>query len=292
MQQITTTSFAAVAAGVTMFISIAAQAADVRLGIYKPAAGVPTWTGFYIGGNFGGAWGRSDFSTNPNCPPQPVNAVFCNLTPSLANGLAVAGAGTGRLNPNGLTGGLQAGYNWQNGAVVWGAEADFNFLNLKKSLATAGTFPVPFLGTQFALTEEGRTNWLATVRARVGVTIAPNVLLYATGGLAITDFKFTSAYSDNAVDAVFPGGTGSASISRVRTGWTAGGGLEWMLAGNWTLKTEYLYLALASKSFAVPLTNTPAFSQTIFVNADFSAHIARVGFNYKLGYAPAPAVHK
>jgi outer membrane immunogenic protein len=289
MRQITAKSLAA---GVAMFVSIAAQAADVRLPIYKSAAYVPAWTGFYIGGNVGGAWGRSDFSTNPNCPPQPVDAVFCNLSPSLPNGFAVAAAGTGRLNPNGLTGGLQAGYNWQTGAVVWGAEADFNALDLKKSRATAGTFPVPFLGNQFALTEEGRTSWLATVRARMGVTIVPNVLLYATGGLAITDSKFASAYSDNAVDAVFPGGTGSASMSGVRTGWTAGGGLEWMLAGNWTLKAEYLYLAFASKSFAVPLTNTPAFSQTMFVDADISAHVARVGFNYKLGYAPAPAVYK
>jgi outer membrane immunogenic protein len=65
-----------------------------------------------------------------------------------------------------------------------------------------------------------------------------------------------------------------------------------MLAGNWTLKAEYLYLAFSSESFAVPLTNGPAFRQTMFVDADFSAHIARVGFNYKLGYAPASAVYK
>jgi hypothetical protein len=42
----------------------------------------------------------------------------------------------------------------------------------------------------------------------------------------------------------------------------------------------------------VPLTNGPTFSQTMFVDADFSAPVARVGFNYKLGYAPAPAVYK
>jgi outer membrane immunogenic protein len=289
VQQITAKSLAA---GVAMLVSIAAQAADVRLPIYKSAAYVPTWTGFYVGGNVGAAWGRSDFSTNPNCPPEPVDAVFCNLTPTAANGVAVAAAGTGRLSSNGFTGGVQAGYNWQAGAVVWGAEADFNFLSLKRSLATAGTFPVPFLGTRFALTEESRTDWLATLRARMGVTVVPNVLLYATAGLAITDSRFASAYSDNAVDAVFPGGAGSASLSGVRTGWTAGGGLEWMLAGNWTLKAEYLYVAFASESFAVPLTNGVAFRQTMFVDADFSAHVARVGFNYKLGYAPASAVYK
>lgn len=274
------------AAGIAMFVSIAAQAADVRPLIYKSAASVPVWTGFYIGGNLGGAWGRSDFSTNPNCPPQPVDAVFCNV--GSPNGLAVAAAGSSRLSSNGFTGGVQAGYNRQAGAVVWGAEADFNFLDLRKSVANAGTFPAPFLGTQFTLAEDVRTSWLATVRGRMGVTVMPNVLLYATGGLAITDSKLASAYGDNAVDNVFPGGTGSASMSGVRMGWTAGGGLEWMLARNWTLKAEYLYLAFASKSFAVPLTNTPAFSQTMFVDSDFSAQVARVGFNYKLGSAAAP----
>lgn len=290
MRRITATSLAA---GVAMFVSITAQAVDIKPPIYKSAVDIPMWTGFYVGGNVGGAWGRSDFSTNPNCPPEPVDAVFCNLAPSLlANGLAVAAAGAGRLNPNGFTGGVQAGHNWQAGAVVGGAEADFNFVNLKKSLATAGVFPVPFLGNRFALTEGVRTNWLATVRARMGVAIVPNVLLYATGGLAIIDSKFSSAYVDNAVDSVNPGGMGSASMSGVRTGWTAGGGLEWMLAGDWTLKAEYLYLAFAPKSFAVPLTNSPAFRQTMFVDADFSAHVARVGFNYKLGHALAPAVYK
>lgn len=286
MQQITAKSLAA---GLAMFVSIAAQAADDSLPIAKPAADVPTWTGFYIGANVGGAWGSSNFSTNVNCPPPAAQAVFCNQGATSSNGVAVAAAGTGRLNQAGLTGGLQAGHNWQSGSVVWGAEADFNFLDLKKSVTTGGAFPATFLGDRFALTEEARTNWFATVRARAGVTIVPPVLLYGTGGLAITEFKFTTTYSDNARDSTFPGGTGSASLSGVQLGWTAGGGLEWMLHGNWTFKAEYLYLAFASRSFAVPLTNTSAYSQTMFVDADFSAHVARVGFNYKFGGARAPA---
>jgi hypothetical protein len=61
-----------------------------------------------------------------------------------------------------------------------------------------------------------------------------------------------------------------------------------MLAGNWTLKAEYLYLAFSSESFAVPLTNGPAFRQTMFVDADFSAHVARVGFNTSSATLPRP----
>jgi len=212
-------------------------------------------------------------------------------SPFAPNGVAVATAGTGRLNPSGFTGGVQAGYNWQAGAFVYGVEADFNALSLRRSVAAAGTFPVPFLGNQFLLTENIETNWLATVRGRVGVTVVPSMLLYATGGVAFADFKFNSTYNDNAVGAGFTGGVGAGSMSSVRTGWTVGGGLEWMLAGNWTLKAEYLYVDFgSSQSFAVPTANlpTPGFNQTMLVDADFKAHIVRVGLNYKFGYAAAP----
>jgi outer membrane immunogenic protein len=81
----------------------------------------------------------------------------------------------------------------------------------------------------------------------------------------------------------------------VKTGWTVGGGLEWMLATNWTLKAEYLYVDFRS-SFAVPTANIPApnliFSQTMLVDADLRAHIARVGLNYKFGYDAAPVFYK
>src|SRR5262245_33310758 len=51
----------------------------------------PAFSGFYIGLNAGAAWGRTDFSTNPNCPPTIVDAPFCNAAPdpAAANGTAV-----------------------------------------------------------------------------------------------------------------------------------------------------------------------------------------------------------
>jgi outer membrane immunogenic protein len=176
---------------------------------------------------------------------------------------------------------VQAGYNLQAAAFVYGVEADFNSLSLKRSAAATGMFPFPFSAHQFWLTENSKTNWLATVRGRLGVTVVPSMLLYATGGVAFADFKFSSTYNDNA----FPGGVGAGSTSGVKTGWTVGGGLEWMLGMNWTLKAEYLYVDLGFHSFAVPTANIPApgliFSQTMFVDADLRAHIARVGLNYK-----------
>jgi outer membrane immunogenic protein len=183
--------------------------------------------------------------------------------------------------PTRKTSGVQARANWQTGPIVYGGEADFNALQLKEKIVTTGNFPVPFLGNQFALTENVNTDWLATLRARLGVTVAPNVLLYATGGAAFTDFGFSSSYSDNAIGGAFPGGTGSGSSSNMSTGWTVGGGFEWAFVKNWSVKAEYLFVDFPSKTFAVPTSNTPAFSQTMQEKADLSASLARVGVNYK-----------
>ncbi len=71
-----------------------------------------------------------------------------------------------------------------------------------------------------------------------------------TAGVALTDFSFSSSYSDNAIGPTFPGGTGSTSISTVKTGWTVGGGGEWLLDSRWSIKAEYLYLDFGSTNFA------------------------------------------
>ena len=125
------------------------------------------------------------------------------------------------------------------------------------------------------------TDWLATLRGRLGVLVAPQILLYGTAGVALTDFKFSSSYSDNAIGFGFPGGTGSGSTSGVRIGWTAGGGGERFLRGGWSVKAEYLYVDFGSVSIAVPTSNTSAFAQTMYVDADLSASLARLGLNYR-----------
>jgi outer membrane immunogenic protein len=243
----------------------------------------PSFNGFYVGLNAGAAWGQSASSTSPNCPVATVDAPFCNAAPdpSAANGTAVATSGGGTLSPNGFTGGVQAGYNWQRGHIVYGAEVDFGAFDLGQRATESGTFPFAFLGTQYTLTQKVSADWLATLRARVGFTMMQHVLLYATGGLALSDVKFSSSYSDNAIDATFPGGTGYGSKSAIRTGWTAGAGVEWVHARNWLIRLEYLYADLGSMRVGVPITNTPQFSQTMTVSSDLTAQIGRLGVSYR-----------
>jgi outer membrane immunogenic protein len=243
------------------------------------------FSGFYIGANAGGAWGRSRFATDPGCPNDPASAVFCNAPPdaSAANGSAVAASGTGKLSSSGFTGGAQAGLSWQTGAFVYGAEGDFGAMHLRKSAAANGVFPLPFAGTQYTVTESLSADWLATLRGRLGFTVTPQLLVYVTGGAAFTRVEFASSYADNAIDPLvpFPGGTGSGSKSQFKTGWTLGGGLQWALNRYWSVKAEYLYADFGSVSIVVPLSNTAAFTQTMLASSDLAVHLVRFGVDYR-----------
>ena len=88
-----------------------------------------------------------------------------------------------------------------------------------------------------------------------------HILLYATGGLAFSDVTFSNGYSDNAIAATFPGGSGYRSKSAIRTGWTTGVGVEWVHDANWLIRLEYLYVDLGSMHVGVPLSNTPQFTR-------------------------------
>ena len=238
--------------------------------------------GLSLGIHAGAASGRSNYSTEPNCPPT-ADAVFCNAAPdpSAVNGAAVGASGSGDVSSRGLTGGVQVGYNWQAGRVVYGGEADFAALDFNETATASGVFPFPFLGTQYSVTNKTTLNWVSTVRARLGMTVTPQLLLYATGGAAFARIHFSGAYSDNATDPTFPGGSGSASTNAVKTGWVIGGGAQWALDHRWSVKAEYLYADFGSVSVAVPLTNTPNFAQTMSATSDVELHLIRIGFDYR-----------
>jgi outer membrane immunogenic protein len=264
--------------------ALAASAALAHADGFEPTVVVaerPVFAGGYIGLNAGAAWGSSDYSTNPGCPDTTF-AVFCDSgESSAANGPPVANSGTGTLSSSGFTGGIQGGYNWQVGNFVFGGEGDFGAFDLGKSVSKSGTFPVAFLGDAYTLNESMSTDWLITLRGRLGYTVMPQLLLYATAGIALTDFKFSSSYSDNAIDSTFPGGTGSQSVSNVRTGWTIGGGGEWAVDSRWSIKAEYLYMDFGSTNFTVALSNTADYTQTMGINADLTGQVARVGVNFR-----------
>jgi outer membrane immunogenic protein len=187
-----------------------------RVPAYMP---VYNWTGFYIGINGGGGWGRSRWDS--------------------ADRFDIDG---------GMVGGT-VGYNWQYGQWVFGLEGDVDWTNISGSTTAFCT-----LGCQT------KNSWLSTVRGRLGWAV-DRFLPYVTGGVAIGD-----------VTASTPGFAGRDDTN---VGWTAGGGVEFAIAGNWTAKAEYLYVDLGK--FNCGLGCGAAATD----NVSFTSHLFRGGVNFR-----------
>lgn len=177
-----------VAAVVSLAMTTMALAADY----YTVAAPLSaySWAGPYLGGTAGYEWG-----TVSNSPTKPT----------------------------GFAGGAEAGYNWQNGAFVFGGETDIN-------LSAAGE---SFAASQFS------NPWFGTVRGRAGVALG-NVLLFGTAGLGYGELSAN---------------LGGLSEDHTKFGFAAGGGVEVGLSANWSAKAEWLYLDLTNANFTLTGTS-------------------------------------
>ena len=141
------------------------------------------------------------------------------------------------------------------------------------------------------ITNSVSTHWLATFRGRLGVTFN-NWLVYATGGAALTNPNYTETFSAPGL-AVAGNAAGTSSASSTQTGWTVGGGAEVMLSSAWSLKAEYLYAHFNGLSTPTTVGSTGGFTQFLVGSTDhLNVQVARLGLNYKFGYAAAPAVYK
>jgi outer membrane immunogenic protein len=259
-----------------------ACAADLPAYKARPAAPAPvwSWTGFYGGANVGYGWDRKDV-------PLAVGTTDPALEAFL-NDFRQAGGFPASLSPSadGVIGGVQIGYNWQPAANwLFGLETDFQGSGIKGSQAR--TVPVPLFDTS-RYSAEKKLDWFGTVRARLGVLATPSFLLYATGGLAYgkTKISFNVVNIDS---GCIPDATlcANGSSSGVKAGWTAGAGIEAMLASNWSFKAEYLYVDLGSRSADIPASTVPAIIYT--PSTKFQQHIARVGVNYHFNAGPVVA---
>ncbi|MGI8568075.1 MAG: outer membrane protein [Methylocella sp.] len=263
--------------------------------VYLPPPPVFTWTGLYIGLNAGYEWAAS---RNVETTTVPVFAA-----PTFETELALSSAlatGTAHVNPNGFIGGGQIGYNLQfaNNFVV-GIEADIQGLAGTHATGSFSGSGVPLPGETIDSTVQSnkRIDYLGTVRGRLGFTITPTLLVYGTGGLAYGGVEAATGIGQTNLPF---GGFGSfGNISNSRVGWTAGGGLEWLFAPNWSAKVEYLYYDLGRVTYGLsPLTLTDAAGGVLYSSAPFSTtrfngNIVRAGLNYHFNlWGPAPVVAK
>jgi outer membrane immunogenic protein len=225
----------------------AASAADLRMPVKSPPLmqAPMSWTGFYLGGNVGGGWTNSSMEF------------------SFGGGPAFA---TVDNNLSGILGGGQVGYNWQSGPAVFGVEADFQWTGMKGSLV-APCPPGICAGLAASFTQ--KMPWFGTARARIGYA-GGGWMIYATGGYAYTRLESVASATAGGV---------AATLSRddKRDGWTAGGGIEVMLAPNWSAKLEYLYLDFGNRDGSWTITGLP----TLNDNTELRTNVVRTGVNYR-----------
>jgi outer membrane immunogenic protein len=248
----------------------------------QPApATTPNWTGFYSGPNAGGGF--------ENTIKNSATTTFCGLVPIVCDALTAGLSGQFDTHPSGFIGGWQIGYNWQTGVLVWGVETDFQGANIQGDKSVANTQVIPNGIANAFVTTSGtgsqKIDWLGTVRGRLGWTPTPPVLIYATGGLAYghvkTDVSFAGQIALTAVGAPGPfSGATTASNGETLTGWTIGGGVEWMFAPQWSIKGEYLYYDLGTVTIDQTLV-TGFYSTVIHSDALYHGSIVRLGLNYQ-----------
>jgi iron complex outermembrane receptor protein len=240
-----------------------------------------SWAGPYIGANIGYSFGKST-----------TNAVFNDST----TGAVLLATGSSD-SLNGGIGGIQGGFNWQWANWVAGIEADVQVSGqgATPTYACPGAVCNPSIaGVDAPVTatfDQGhKLDAFGTLRGRFGSTITPEVMAYATGGLAVGSIRSTVRLDGTGFDADGNPGLVSHTVSKLRqkAGWTVGAGLEGRLFGNVTGKVEYLYMDFGSVSTSVtnPLNATPI---ALTSDSRITDHIVRAGLNYKLD--PAPGIH-
>lgn len=229
-----------------------------------PASLPSTWSGGYIGGNGGYGWDNQSITST-------ADAAFFGAAITADNVPASFSPRT-----KGGLGGVQAGYNYQMGSGLIGLEADFDFASIRGS----SSFLDP-TGISFSASGERKISSLGTLRARAGWLPWSSLLLYVTGGLAYGKTELTVASSA----LPFAGGCAAApgclssTSSGMRAGWTIGLGGEWMFAPAWSLKAEYLYVDLGSRSATLVSPLGPA-GNFYTATTRFQENIVRGGINY------------
>ena len=248
-----------------------AYAADMPVKAVRGAIAPPVydWTGLFIGGNIGYGWGGE---TGNGLSVTDPNGIFTPLGfPSYA---ALGGFQYPSVNPKGVIGGGQIGYNRQTGAVVLGLVADFQGADMTDNRTVA----VPALGVfnPENQSHSAKIDWFGTARGRVGYAFS-NFLPYISGGLAYGHVQST-------LTAFFPtsGLIISGSTDFTRVGWTVGGGFEYGLTRNWTVGLDYLYFDLGHETVtAVPQNNVFLTGTSIAMNQHFTGNILRAVVNYR-----------
>jgi len=254
---IATVGLAALVGGPTIAADLPARAPIVKAPVMVAA---PIWAGSYIGINGGFAWSRHRFG-------EPTEF---DLTGAIFHYSDFSFDGDGWLV------GYQSGYNWQSGNWVYGYESDTQFSNIKGDTRFPNSIFGTTTGRQDLHTDvESKLRSLGTVRLRLGHTVTPSSMIYATGGFAYGRIESTLSFPPSAGGPVVL----TDDDRRYHFGFAAGAGFESKLTQNLSWKAEYLYVDLGRK------THDFLVGGEIYTWRErMQMHIVRAGLNYQIDW--------
>ncbi len=248
-----------------------------------PPAPVFTWTGFELGVHVGGGVGRTSVQ-------MASFSEFFGVPVDFSNSYSTSG----------VFGGVHVGYNYQlMGPLLVGLQAEYNFAGITGSAENI------FLNYEATAVRE-----FGSVDGRIGLTF-DRLLLYAIGGFAYGDIRgqilcgniLCGAFIPPNLITGLPGVAVTRDFAQNRYGFDVGGGIEYNLMGNITVRAEYRYYDFGSLGFndagfgAFPAgfpslaVGFNPFSIAIPNHRDRETmHTGRIGLTYHFAWPPAAPV--
>jgi outer membrane immunogenic protein len=226
--------------------------------VYIAPAPVYSWTGFYVGAEFGGQFGKNTGSLVNNYTQNTY------LT-------------TGSYNTSGVIGGGLVGYNYQINQFVLGVEGDLTGSSNQGRYTNA-------IGSASVETQYG---FGGGIRGRLGYAI-DRTLIYATGGWAFENIKQTYNTDYNFATGGILSNWANNNQNTSRSGYTIGGGVEYAFAPNWSGRLEYRY---SDYGKYVSLYNNALWNAPLSVQQHPTDNVIEAALIYHFA-APAPVVAK
>jgi outer membrane immunogenic protein len=253
--------------------SATAYAADMPVKAAPPVAPVApvvNWTGFYVGGQLGGASMNGSCSQTNNSPfafPTGDGLVPCSVP-----------SASGMPSAESFVGGGKIGYDFQFGKVVLGLVGDWNWADLNSSFQSGGP-------TSSIARASTKIDWLASFRGRIGWAF-DNVLFYGTGGVAWAHVKDSASFTGTCC------GNWASQSTTTATGAVAGGGFEYRVSQNVSVVGELLWYGNFKSSSTIackgigdteggPLNTCFGGTQTYTTNFNSDVVLGTLGVNWR-----------
>lgn len=248
-----------------MFRRSLALGAVALLSLGFSAANAAGWGGYYIGLSAGE--GSSETDT--------ARTISNNTYFAASSITALESASAMALEEETFVGGAQIGVNWPMGAHFF-AGVELDAAGFGNDTSGSATVIYPCCGpATFTTTNSLEQTWLGTARLRFGLT-TDWAMIYATGGYAGAEMKFTQTFSDT-----FGLGIPLQTIenSEFRSGYSYGGGIEIMIESGASIRVEYLYLDLGEITAVGPIATGTTTSNG---RAEVTDQLMRVGINFQM----------